>query len=531
MDDNGFVLADFKRETTVSNRSLGLSSSEPRFSKYQPFVSTQGITQSSNTMNPGDLPDARFAAATSYQHSSVGVPYDSGLRQSGQVGSRSRHAEWDSGSGTREPDYLMDSSARSHIHRRRDHSGRPHSRNRNISGTGLGTTVHPHIGSASSASGWDSFSDKEQYQSYASLGVGFASLVAETLLSHPCIVLRRQCQVMNDGQSYHLLPFSLVPVIYNLHKTQGIACLWKGIGSVFIVRGLHLVTENVVSEITHFPKEVNRHSSAKKLAQHLCLKAATWALVAPFYAASLVETVQSDIASDSPGVLDCLKEGLARLLVFSTPPTASSNLLPFWKLVPPVVCLGAASYAIRALANYAVMRSAERDGSTDRAARYRGYRGRSTEVDTELYERFYPELLSSFVGALLSDLLLFPLETLTHRLCVQGTRTLIDNMDTGLGVASLSTTHTGLLDAFVTTVRLESPVSLYRGFGALLLQFGAHLCLLRAAKMSYERLVTAWAGGSDRVGVGGPTDPDSESTSSRSIFSDVDEVAAGFPAQ
>ncbi|PAA76450.1 hypothetical protein BOX15_Mlig004684g2, partial [Macrostomum lignano] len=159
----------------------------------------------------------------------------------------------------------------------------------------------------------------------------------------------------------------------------GIACLWKGIGSVFIVRGLHLVTENVVSEITHFPKEVNRHSSAKKLAQHLCLKAATWALVAPFYAASLVETVQSDIASDSPGVLDCLKEGLARLLVFSTPPTASSNLLPFWKLVPPVVCLGAASYAIRALANYAVMRSAERDGSTDRplatgatAAQHRG---------------------------------------------------------------------------------------------------------------------------------------------------------------
>lgn len=41
----------------------------------------------------------------------------------------------------------------------------------------------------------------------------------------------------------------------------------------------------------------------------------------PFYSASLVETVQSEIASERPGVLDVFKEGLTRLLSFTQPQT------------------------------------------------------------------------------------------------------------------------------------------------------------------------------------------------------------------
>ena len=42
-------------------------------------------------------------------------------------------------------------------------------------------------------------------------------------------------------------------------------------------------------------------------------------MVTPFFSASLVETVQSDIASEKPGVLDVFKEGVVRLVSWSDP--------------------------------------------------------------------------------------------------------------------------------------------------------------------------------------------------------------------
>jgi solute carrier family 25 protein 46 len=66
--------------------------------------------------------------------------------------------------------------------------------------------------------------------------------------------------------------------------------------------------------VTPWPKEVDQHSSLKSVGQHLLLKCVSTALITPFYSASLVETVQSDIASEKPGVLDVFRDGLVRLL-------------------------------------------------------------------------------------------------------------------------------------------------------------------------------------------------------------------------
>jgi solute carrier family 25 protein 46 len=41
-------------------------------------------------------------------------------------------------------------------------------------------------------------------------------------------------------------------------------------------------------------------SSPKMLGQHLLLKAVSLAVVTPFFSVSLIESVQSDIASESP---------------------------------------------------------------------------------------------------------------------------------------------------------------------------------------------------------------------------------------
>lgn len=130
--------------------------------------------------------------------------------------------------------------------------------------------------------------------------------------------------------------------------------LWKGLGSSLTIRGLTLGVEDCLSkvppspllscpQVTPWPKEVDKHSSLKTIGQHLLLKCVSTAVITPFYSASLVETVQlllplaclspapapvihslllqvqSDIASEKPGVLDVFKEGIARLLSWSDP--------------------------------------------------------------------------------------------------------------------------------------------------------------------------------------------------------------------
>ena len=76
---------------------------------------------------------------------------------------------------------------------------------------------------------------------------------------------------------------------------------------------------NCPLQVTPWPKEVDKHSSLRSVGQHLLLKAVSAALITPFYSASLVETVQSDIASEKPGVLDVFRDGIVRLVSWSDP--------------------------------------------------------------------------------------------------------------------------------------------------------------------------------------------------------------------
>ncbi|CAH8466792.1 unnamed protein product [Dicrocoelium dendriticum] len=162
------------------------------------------------------------------------------------------------------------------------------------------TTEEEHDNSAVEDTGVSSALTYE----FAGLGIGFASMLADTLLSHPFIVIRGQCQVglfclllnvlqvMTTGSYIHISPFSLVPIVSKCVKSQGPAFLWKGLSSVFVVRGLCLLSDNVISELTSLPREVSKLSSLRRLGAHVLLRTLSWVLVAPFYAASIVEIVQ-----------------------------------------------------------------------------------------------------------------------------------------------------------------------------------------------------------------------------------------------
>ncbi|XP_019969003.1 mitochondrial outer membrane protein SLC25A46 [Paralichthys olivaceus] len=336
-------------------------------------------------------------------------------------------------------------------------------------------------GGPGSAGGWEApqpgVPPVEQLNRFAGFGIGLVSLFTENVLAHPCIVLRRQCQVNYHGRCYHLTPFTAVAVMYAITKAQGPKALWKGMGSTFIVHGITLGAEGIISEFTPLPRELPHRWSWKQLAGHLLLKGLTAVVALPFYCSSLIETVQSEIVRDdsSSGLLDCVREGLARLLGVGAP--HSHRLLPLSSLLLPAALHAVLRYAIAA--------------SVQRVVLWLHHRSKKQRMDpSNPLDGYFPELAAAWAGSLVADVVVFPLETALHRLSLQGTRTIIDATDgvvaAGNGgsplVLPVNTQYDGFSDCLHAIRRKEGVSGYYRGFGALVAQYALHGTLLAAAR-------------------------------------------------
>ncbi|CAL4061129.1 unnamed protein product, partial [Meganyctiphanes norvegica] len=303
--------------------------------------------------------------------------------------------------------------------------------------------------------GADPFSGKDlQMEKYGELSINLVSLCAENLLSHPFIVIRRQCQVNVDSLRYHLLPVTLVPSILHLQSCQGFSCFWKGLGSVLTVRGVTMGLEDCISKFTPWPKEISPHSSLKTIGQHLLLKCSALALITPFYSASLVETVQSEIASERPGVLDVFKEGLMRLLSFTQPQTG--RMLPVWLLIVPTVSHGILQYLIGNAVTTITSNLLRQIHRQDQQRKGAVSKESSSLADASV------RLQATYIGHLASDIILFPLETILHRLHMQGTRTIIDSLDAGYEVKPILTRYEGFFDCLHTALQEEGVLGLFK---------------------------------------------------------------------
>lgn len=68
---------------------------------------------------------------------------------------------------------------------------------------------------------------------------------------------------------------------------------------------------------------------------------------------------------------------------------------------------------------------------------------------------------------------------MNYEIIFQGTRTIIDNLDTGTSVTPILTGYEGFMDCYTTTIAKEGIGGLYKGFGALVLQLAAHLAIIK----------------------------------------------------
>ncbi|KAG8190430.1 hypothetical protein JTE90_009267 [Oedothorax gibbosus] len=323
--------------------------------------------------------------------------------------------------------------------------------------------------------------DADHVQKFASIGLEISSAVIGSVISHPCIVLRRQCQVNRKATRYHLSPFTLLPVLLRLQNRQGLLCLWKGCSGIFILRGCTIVLETFLAEATPFPREVTSNSSLKQLSQHLLLKLISFGVLTPFLCASLAETVQSDIASEKPGVLDCLKEGVCRLFKLGTP--RSSRLLPMWQLFGPSALVGVSTYVLSSLIQSVLhwFRSLKLRNAQEKAV----YECQASQSSAATYL----DNLSIFhFSSFMASVIMYPAETMVHRLYLQGTRTIIDDLDSGTSVLPVISTYEGIVDCFNTILSEEGASGLYKGFGALILEYAIQALIVKVAQVTFREL-------------------------------------------
>ncbi|XP_045693976.1 solute carrier family 25 member 46 [Phyllostomus hastatus] len=320
----------------------------------------------------------------------------------------------------------------------------------------------------------------EQLSRFAGFGIGLASLFTENVLAHPCIVLRRQCQVNYHARHYHLTPFTVINIMYSFNKTQGPRALWKGMGSTFIVQGITLGAEGIISEFTPLPREVSHKWNPKQIGEHLLLKSLTYMVAMPFYSASLIETVQSEIIRDNAGILECVKEGIGRVIGMGVP--HSKRLLPLLSLIFPTVLHGVLHYIISSIIQKFVLLILKRKT-------YNSHPAESTSPVQSMLDAYFPELIANFAASLCSDVILYPLETVLHRLHIQGTRTIIDNTDLGYEVLPINTQYEGMRDCVNTIKQEEGVLGFYKGFGAVIVQYTLHAAVLQITKIIYSTLL------------------------------------------
>jgi solute carrier family 25 protein 46 len=90
------------------------------------------------------------------------------------------------------------------------------------------------------------------------------------------------------------------------------------------------------------------------IGNHILLKCIAIGIVTPFYSASLVETVQSQVASESPGILDIFLDGIRRVLGIRN----KGRLIPIYILQPPTIACGIFKYLftiiVKSFASYII---------------------------------------------------------------------------------------------------------------------------------------------------------------------------------
>uniref|UniRef100_A0A7E4UYY4 Solute carrier family 25 member 46 n=1 Tax=Panagrellus redivivus TaxID=6233 RepID=A0A7E4UYY4_PANRE len=311
---------------------------------------------------------------------------------------------------------------------------------------------------------------------FNSVALSFTNLVNRTLIAHPCTVLRRQCQIHARARRLHLTPVTLVPVVIKMVGTDGFVTLWKGSLGCTVLYGVTYVTEVVLSDVFGLPRSIVYNGSSEKYWKHVLLKAVNCVAMTPFIVSSFVETVRSGsgLGLAENNVMDVLFRGMNRLSYDFFGAKDAGRRFPIVYLAFPTTAYYVGHFLVSRWAYNAIYGMA------------RSYVLRKAPQERTRFHSVLPDLFAAMTSSLTADLIFYPVETVLHRLYIQGTRTLIDNLDTGVGAISLNAKYSGFFDCFSSIVKHEGVWALYSGVGAIALQYCLQFCVFRTVRNIYD---------------------------------------------
>ena len=99
-------------------------------------------------------------------------------------------------------------------------------------------------------------------------------------------------------------------------------------------------------------------------------------------------------------------------------------MLPVWALLPSGICVGLTKYLFSVIVKGISTRILSKH--YQKKEEQKGAKTRDlTTINNDV------ELASNLISLITSEILFYPFETILHRIQLQGTRTIIDNLDTG----------------------------------------------------------------------------------------------------
>lgn len=281
-------------------------------------------------------------------------------------------------------------------------------------------------------------------------------------------------------------------MIYTMKYQQGSGVLWKGCFSSLILTSAETISNNLIDEIA----PLNNPSLRIK---HIILKAISSFLLIPMYSVHFLRSVQSDLTIVNHwSPLTIFIEPFQRILGIKT--GFYARALPLWYLISLSLPYFVGKHVLEYYLNRYFFKIKEENFSKKTNSIHLNKNQFETIDDIEcqlietipnLVNRSFLRIEANICSIFLSNLLLYPYETIINRLFVQGTRTIVDNLDkTNASCVAINTRYLSLFDCCREIIETEGSLGqgFFKGIGFLILKFGLIYASSYGLKILIERL-------------------------------------------
>ncbi|PIO76770.1 hypothetical protein TELCIR_01145 [Teladorsagia circumcincta] len=193
-----------------------------------------------------------------------------------------------------------------------------------------------------------------------------------------------------------------------LEMKDGILTFWKGAIGSCVVWGLSNVTEIVLADLFGLPRS-------------------TFFAMTPFLISAFTETVRSEagLGGEGPNVMEVLFKGVDRLRFPIFGARDPSRRFSILHLALPTVAYRTSHYIIQTKLHYQFFKMA------------RKYVNKKPESERTKFHQYVPQIFAQMSSTILTDLILFPFETIMHRMYIQGLPGILIGVFQGVGALAL----------------------------------------------------------------------------------------------